>query len=36
MGAGLTRTREKLDRWGRKKPDEVKKAVEEVFEIKEL
>ncbi|KAJ7456312.1 hypothetical protein B0H11DRAFT_1819136 [Mycena galericulata] len=27
--------REKLDKWGRKKPDEVKKVVAEVFEINE-
>ncbi|KAJ6554018.1 hypothetical protein DFH09DRAFT_1166470 [Mycena vulgaris] len=27
--------REKLDKWGRKKPDEVKKVVAEVFEITE-
>ncbi|KAF7373438.1 hypothetical protein MSAN_00553400 [Mycena sanguinolenta] len=27
--------REKLDRWGRKKPDEVKKVVTEVFDIRE-
>jgi hypothetical protein len=27
--------RETLDKYGRKKPDEVKKVVSEVFEIKE-
>lgn len=27
--------REKLEKWGRKKPEEVKKVVHEVFEIRE-